>query len=362
MTPLEQAFNSFLLTMPPHRLESLLKYLNEARAHENDPNPAVDGAAMNSPFSAARRPTLPTPAAPRSPALRGKRFRAGKLRPLNSFIAFRSFYSNIFPELTQKAKSGILKFLWQNDPCKAKWAILAKAYSIIRDDHVGEVSLDSFLSLNMSYLGIIEPDRYLDAMGWELSVDGQSQYTMTRVKSTVTAETEVSTLHSADDIVTRCYEMGYVSEERRSHKSSHNGDGPVTNMAFVAHPTLVVNENDRIRISGTDNSVVGDMGTKPNIQVSSSNSLADTPSPGPIDMSVMTGDVFGQEPDVPTVQPCFNSQPKAENDFNVDMQFANAHGAPFFLPFDAMEMPMMDYDPLITGPLENYGIDRWRNF
>lgn len=94
MTPLEQAFNSFLLTMPPHRLESLLKYLNEARAHENDPNPAVDSAAMNSPFSATHRPILPTPAAPRSPALRGKRFREGKLRPLNSFIAFRSEYNH----------------------------------------------------------------------------------------------------------------------------------------------------------------------------------------------------------------------------------------------------------------------------
>ncbi|KAI9884389.1 MAG: hypothetical protein M1823_003821 [Watsoniomyces obsoletus] len=55
-----------------------------------------------------------------------KRFK----RPLNSFIAYRSYYSSMFSALQQKEISGLLNRLWQAGPFKAKWTILAKAYSV----------------------------------------------------------------------------------------------------------------------------------------------------------------------------------------------------------------------------------------
>lgn len=87
---LQEAFNSFLLTMPVERLEELLRYLNETKAGRDSQNIGKGTAARHPYADANYNPGVPTPAAPRSPALRGKRFREGKLRPLNSFIAFRS--------------------------------------------------------------------------------------------------------------------------------------------------------------------------------------------------------------------------------------------------------------------------------
>lgn len=59
-------------------------------------------------------------------------------RPLNSFIAFRSYYTVIFGQFQQKEISGFLTMLWQGDYFQAKWTIIARAYSEIRDQ-VGKV-------------------------------------------------------------------------------------------------------------------------------------------------------------------------------------------------------------------------------
>lgn len=70
---------------------------------------------------------------------------------------------------TQKAKSKILTVLWKADPFEAKWSILAKSYSILRGNRdKEEVSLDKFLELCAPLIGVIPPNIYLSAMGWEL--------------------------------------------------------------------------------------------------------------------------------------------------------------------------------------------------
>lgn len=60
-------------------------------------------------------------------------------RPLNSWMAFRAYYSPLFTSLQQKDISGALTEMWAADPFHAKWTIVAKAYSVIRDQ-VGKVS------------------------------------------------------------------------------------------------------------------------------------------------------------------------------------------------------------------------------
>jgi hypothetical protein len=158
----------------------------------------------------------------------------------------------MFPDLTQKAKSGILRFLWQNDPFKAKWTILAKAYSIIRDEHDAEVSLESFLTLNTELIGILEPGRYLDAMGWELTENGQQQYTMARVKSPVATEAQLTTNCSVEELIKHCYDTGYVTEDQRK-KKIQDRNAPV--MAFATQPTLVINRNDTLKIVGNHTAI-----------------------------------------------------------------------------------------------------------
>ena len=59
--------------------------------------------------------------------------------------------------------------MWKVDPFKAKWAVIAKAYSKIRD-LIGkeEAPLEVFLALVCPKLRLIPAGKYLETMGWEL--------------------------------------------------------------------------------------------------------------------------------------------------------------------------------------------------
>ncbi|KAL5000812.1 mating-type protein MAT alpha 1-domain-containing protein [Aspergillus recurvatus] len=272
LSPLQRAFNAFLLSMPPQQLEDLVKHLQDVKAQEQrlpvfrNENPAI---RTNTNQDAIHTfPTLPGSKS-RPTSSRARRVQDGKRRPLNSFIAFRSFYSAIFPDITQKSKSGILRFLWQNDPFKAKWTILAKAYSMIRDEHDNEVSLESFLTLNAELIGVIQPDRYLDAMGWELTLNDQQQYTMARVKSPAATEAQLSTHFSVDDLIKHCYATGYVKDDKRK-KEIQGHTAPV--MAFATQPALVIHRNSSLQVTG-NHTIVSTDGSK--------NVAMGSPSPEP---------------------------------------------------------------------------------
>ncbi|KAJ6026799.1 Mating type protein [Penicillium canescens] len=92
-----------------------------------------------------------------------------RLRPLNSFMIFRSFCSPMFPGIPQKVKSTVISQLWEEDTMKPQWAVLAKAYTLIRDHfEVDHPSLPAFVKLVAPLIGLGEPDVYLKACGWKI--------------------------------------------------------------------------------------------------------------------------------------------------------------------------------------------------
>lgn len=129
----------------------------------------------------------------------------------------------------------MLRFLWKSDPFKAKWAVLAKAYSIVRDDNSGKgVTLESFLALNSQFIGIVAPADYLNAMGLQLLDDGEGNYSLAGGSAASNLNcTHAITNHSVDDIVSRCYDTGYVTGAAPANSASHQG-------AFVAQPNIQV--------------------------------------------------------------------------------------------------------------------------
>ncbi|KAI9853613.1 MAG: hypothetical protein M1813_002045 [Trichoglossum hirsutum] len=141
------------------------------------------------------------------------------VRPLNSWIAFRSYYCKIFVTSQQKDISGFLTHLWQTDPFKAKWILLAKAYSLVRDA-VGKnnAPLDSFIEIVATFIGIIPSRDYLSKLGWEISVDsstGQNNFCRRFNPDFDTFDEALrTTTHSVTDII------GHISE------SSYMPDGP----------------------------------------------------------------------------------------------------------------------------------------
>ena len=131
------------------------------------------------------------------------------MRPLNSFMAFRAYYSPFFVNYQQKDISVFINRLWLSDFFKAKWAIVARTYSIIRD-RVGKANapLQTFLALACPKIGILEPTAYFTQMGWAFpSVEKE----LGRLFMPVQGSFEVATNLSAEDIVAFCEQNGYAS-------------------------------------------------------------------------------------------------------------------------------------------------------
>ncbi|KAL4906921.1 hypothetical protein BDW74DRAFT_176521 [Aspergillus multicolor] len=351
-SPLQRAFNAFLLSMPPQQLEDLIKHLQDIKAQEQrqpvfrNENPAIQ--TNRNPDTNHTLPVLPGSRL-RPTSSRGRRAHDGKRRPLNSFIAFRSYYSAIFPNITQKAKSGILRFLWQNDPFKAKWTILAKAYSIIRDGHDNEVSLESFLTLNAELIGVLQPDRYLDAMGWELTLNDQQQYTMARVKSPVATEAQLSTHLSVDDLIKHCYATGYVTENQRK-KETQGRNAPV--MAFATQPALVIHKSNNSdvaehHIAGSEILATGPPSPEPT-------EATDSPYPADI-VSPMLKDATLDAADASSIyhHPQTHN-PQTENYLDMaNMQLPNWDDQAALLPYNTASLMQETFDTFDFNPFLN---------
>lgn len=79
------------------------------------------------------------------------------------------YYLKLFPDIQQKTASGFLTTLWNKDPFRNKWALIAKVYSFVRDE-IGKskVSLAYFLSLACPSMRIIDSSLYLESFGWSV--------------------------------------------------------------------------------------------------------------------------------------------------------------------------------------------------
>ncbi|KAH3605136.1 hypothetical protein KXV38_007976, partial [Aspergillus fumigatus] len=68
ISPLERAFNTFLMTMPPEQLEELLQYLQDTKAQENNglqlPN-ATPATTANNALDNHHGAAVPVAATPR---------------------------------------------------------------------------------------------------------------------------------------------------------------------------------------------------------------------------------------------------------------------------------------------------------
>ncbi|KAF2228530.1 mating-type protein MAT alpha 1, partial [Viridothelium virens] len=134
-------------------------------------------------------------------------------RPLNSYMAFRAYYSPIFLDFQQKAISPLLTMLWQGDHFQAKWTILAKAYSKIRDQQGKDnANLSEFLELVTPVIGIIAPADYLSTMGWQMT-EGENGPTLHRetIPDFSSFSDELRTTNvSVEDIIEYFQLVGYA--------------------------------------------------------------------------------------------------------------------------------------------------------
>ena len=105
--------------------------------------------------------------------------------------------------------------MWSKDPFKAKWTIIACAYSAIRNS-VGKLRapLDRFLSLVCPEIGIIDTAQYLEKMCWviERDLDGVISLTQTSVPDIASFEDHIKhTIMTERDVVHFCARKGYIT-------------------------------------------------------------------------------------------------------------------------------------------------------
>ena len=98
---------------------------------------------------------------------------------------------------------------------KAKFSLIAKAYSILRDLKGKEQTpLDEYLALTCSKMDIVPPEQYLATFGWQVQVQAGSKSVLTRSTHGLMLKEELftSTL-SVDALIAYCKEVGYVTED-----------------------------------------------------------------------------------------------------------------------------------------------------
>jgi hypothetical protein len=129
--------------------------------------------------------------------------------------------------------------MWQNDPFKAKWSILAKAYSIIREKNTKDAApLDKFLALTCPLIGVIPRDDYLGVMGWSI-VESDGSKKMERFFSPEISsfpENILTTNLSSEDIVAHCLDISYVQQSDDTNNIARN-QGSTAALTMAAQPT-----------------------------------------------------------------------------------------------------------------------------
>jgi hypothetical protein len=131
-------------------------------------------------------------------------------------------------------KSGLIRSLWEQDHWKHFWAIAAKAYSELRDNHTGGITLESFLKNATGFLGVIPADQYLETMGWTLATDTEGQTHLVKTSSGDGQNVPLTSNLSVHDIVNHCYDIGLLSRPQCPARRSKNDN--VITMSFAAAP------------------------------------------------------------------------------------------------------------------------------
>ncbi|KAF2838980.1 hypothetical protein M501DRAFT_1003507 [Patellaria atrata CBS 101060] len=172
-------------------------------------------------------------------------------------MAFRGYVnSGLCGGWKQMDASAFIRCLWRSDPTKNKWAIIAKAYSEIRDT-VGRVNIDlkEFLDLVCPELGLVPADAYLEVFGW-VTQENDGVRTVHRV-----ANFDATSLHpdilytnkTSTDLVHFCEQKGFFFKPSVAPTANASG----VSLAMVARPATE-NNVDASVTAGGDSKVVYD--------------------------------------------------------------------------------------------------------
>ncbi|KAK1816083.1 hypothetical protein LTR12_009505 [Friedmanniomyces endolithicus] len=240
-TALPHELRTYLATCSPEHAEQIIQALREAVNRNATEAPlaivAANSMVVQTGSGVAKNVKKQRNKKPKIEVVSG-----GPKRPLNSWMAFRKYYNASLSPLTQKAISKVLMSWWREDPFSAKWAILAKAYSVLRGSREkDEAPLDFFLGLVVPLMGIVSPENYPAMMGWQIAAPSDSDQDKTPTvirlftpKFSTFEDKYISTTLSVDDLVQYCMRSGYLNDSN-TKASAGNAHGALT---MAVQPTV----------------------------------------------------------------------------------------------------------------------------
>nr|CAA71623.1 SMTA-1 protein [Sordaria macrospora] len=96
-------------------------------------------------------------------------------KKVNGFMGFRSYYSPLFSQFPQKARSPFMTILWQHDPFHNEWDFMCSVYSSIRNyleqsnaQREKKITLQYWLHFAVPDMGVLGRENYLPTLGWDL--------------------------------------------------------------------------------------------------------------------------------------------------------------------------------------------------
>nr|AHY81324.1 MAT1-1-1 mating-type protein [Stagonosporopsis tanaceti]AIT18256.1 MAT1-1-1 mating type protein [Stagonosporopsis tanaceti] len=187
-------------------------------------------------------------------------------KALNAFVGFRCYYIQI-PALKawpMKKISSLMGIMWEKDPNKSIWSLLAKAWSAIRDTlGTGQAPLDQFFRLMCPHLNLPSPATYLAFCGWELKVNAEGNPVLSKDNPPLLNSTSAGIAGmalSVQDIIGYCHDMGYAENFTLNSKThsptflaqSYKGKSVAvrsqTHLASTVHDDrLAVRDQRRVR-------------------------------------------------------------------------------------------------------------------
>jgi hypothetical protein len=121
----------------------------------------------------------------------------------------------VFKLWPMKILSNLLGQLWEVDPNKSLWSLMAKAWSEMRDQ-IGKnnVPLDQFFKIICPLLNLPSPETYLEGQGWKLEINQEGIPILLRdptAQPPASLITEFADMPlSVEDITSICQTMGYA--------------------------------------------------------------------------------------------------------------------------------------------------------
>ena len=149
-----------------------------------------------------------------------------------------------------------MKDIWTAEPQQHIWALVAKAYTYVRDNHTVHTPLDKFLAVVTPSLPLVPSVNYLAEMGWEVTTEVTGERNMARAVNwnaqDHAAKYPRQTNKSVTDLVGICYQSGLVRPSSRVNRKMQVETGNIVTMPFAAQPSNQAGEARTFDVSSLE--------------------------------------------------------------------------------------------------------------